>query len=572
MYRGCCQLLRCSSLDNKENRAPPPVPLVTTNVTRAMVSTIIVRRRRSVCCQSSSPAGILLLLPLPLLLLIIIASMTLVEGRRRLDVAADRSIATEIEAAHAIGNYGSSFTLHAEFVVDADDDAASALLLAAAPLLHERPMSAGARDDGGASSSAFGGRGAPEVALRVREATPAIDAATTYSVNSNGNDDDDGSREVANVNEGDIATMLVSDMEGILAFIAVGVSGDERMTRGIIKSGSSATAWGTGMHFEQKVGQKVRGARRFCCCLLLVGRVVMGLMHPPPHLRVTTTNIINNEKAFVSAAADFTPPPFACGVNAKREDQSSSSSTSSSSSSSSIFNKKMGKRRKKRTAAREPVVDTVTTNNVDHHLQHGRHHHHRDVHESRILLTSDEEEEEEEEDDHHEENDHTHNDHHHHLDLSSSSSSSNMAKETMVNLRRDLRLSQFVQVGKRRRNDDDVQSSTTTTTTTAPYTYWVDIYIEIDIQLCTANGETTIGPRTLNYINALFVGANTIFETEIDTHLHVLHVELNANYDTTYDTFSALDIMRTKFGRAGGWHYTSPTGIQPDLHHTLLSR
>ena len=285
-----------------------------------------------------------------------------------------------------------------------------------------------------------------------------------------------------------------------------------------------------------------------------------------------TTNCINNEKAFVSAAADFTPPPFACGVNAKREDRSSSSSNSSSSS-SSIFNKKMGKRRKKRTAAREPVVDTATTNNVDHHLQHGRHHHHHDVHESRILLTSDEEEEE---DDHREENDHTHHDHHHHLDpsSSSSSSSSNMAKETMVNLRRDLRLSQFVQVGKRRHSNDDVQSSTTTTTTTAPpYTYWVDIYIEIDIQLCTANGETTIGPKTLNYINALFVGANTIFETEIDTHLHVLHVELNANYDTTYDTRSALNIMTTKFGsRAGGWHYTSPTGIQPDLHHTLLSR
>lgn len=139
----------------------------------------------------------------------------------------------------------------------------------------------------------------------------------------------------------------------------------------------------------------------------------------------------------------------------------------------------------------------------------------------------------------------------------------------MVNLRRDLRLSQFLQVGKRRRND--VQS-TTTTTTTALYTYWVDIYIEIDIQLCTANGESTIGPKTLNYINALFVGANTIFETEIDTHLHVLHVELNANYDTTHTTFSALDIMTTKFGRGGGWHYTSPTGIKPDLHHTLLSR
>jgi len=124
-------------------------------------------------------------------------------------VAADQSIVTEIEAAHAIGNYESLFTLHAEFVVD---DAASALLLAAAPLL-PRPMSAGARDDGSGGASLAPGGSAPEIALRVREATPSIDAATTYSVN-NGNDD--GSREVANVNEQDIATMLVSDMEGTI--------------------------------------------------------------------------------------------------------------------------------------------------------------------------------------------------------------------------------------------------------------------------------------------------------------------------------------------------------------------
>jgi len=334
----------------------------------------------------------------------------------------------------------------------------------------------------------------------------------------------------------------------ILAFIAV-EENNERTTRGIIKLGS-ATAGGTGMHFEQKEGNKVRHEILYYYRLVSRRRRShrvsnTNVVFPTPS---ACHNIINNEKAFVSAAADFTPPPFACGVNAKREDPSSSSS---------IFNKKMGKRRKKRTA-HEPVVDTATTNNADH--QHSRHHH--DVHESRILLTSDDEE-----DDHHEENDHSHHDHdHHHLDLSSSSSSSNMAKETMVNLQRDLRLSQFLQVGKRQRN---VQS---TTTTTALYTYWVDIYIEIDIQLCTVNGESTIGPKTLNYINALFVGANTIFETEIDTHLHVLHVELNANYDTTPNTFSALDIMTTKFGRAGGWHYTSPTGIKPDLHHTLLSR
>lgn len=137
-----------------------------------------------------------------------------------------------------------------------------------------------------------------------------------------------------------------------------------------------------------------------------------------------------------------------------------------------------------------------------------------------------------------------------------------MAQEAMANLQRDLRLSQL-RIGKRQRN---AQSRTTTR-----YSYWVDVYIEIDIQLCIVNGETTIGPNTLNYINALFVGANTIFETEIDTHIHVLHVELNTNYDTISDTRSALSMMTNKFGREG-WHYRSPTGIEPDLHHALLSR
>jgi hypothetical protein len=75
------------------------------------------------------------------------------------------------------------------------------------------------------------------MALRVREATPAISAATTYSVDD-GNDNGGSRGVVANVNERDIATMLVSDMEGILPYIAVGVN-DERTTRWIIKSGAA---------------------------------------------------------------------------------------------------------------------------------------------------------------------------------------------------------------------------------------------------------------------------------------------------------------------------------------------
>jgi hypothetical protein len=55
--------------------------------------------------------------------------------------------------------------------------------------------------------------------------------------------------------------------------------------------------------------------------------------------------------------------------------------------------------------------------------------------------------------------------------------------------------------------------------------------------------------------------------------LNVLHINLNTNYDTTTNTGGALDIMTTRYARSAvdGWHYTSPEGIKPDLHHALLS-
>jgi hypothetical protein len=38
------------------------------------------------------------------------------------------------------------------------------------------------------------------------------------------------------------------------------------------------------------------------------------------------------------------------------------------------------------------------------------------------------------------------------------------------------------------------------------------------------------------------------------------------------NTEPALNAMVAKFGRSSGWHYTSPFGIKPDLHHALLKR
>ena len=31
------------------------------------------------------------------------------------------------------------------------------------------------------------------------------------------------------------------------------------------------------------------------------------------------------------------------------------------------------------------------------------------------------------------------------------------------------------------------------------YSYWVDVYIEIDYEFCVYNGETELGPNTINY-------------------------------------------------------------------------
>ncbi len=38
------------------------------------------------------------------------------------------------------------------------------------------------------------------------------------------------------------------------------------------------------------------------------------------------------------------------------------------------------------------------------------------------------------------------------------------------------------------------------------------------------------------------------------------------------DTSTVLNAMRDIYGSEVEWHYTSPSGIQPDLHHALLSK
>jgi hypothetical protein len=78
-------------------------------------------------------------------------------------------------------------------------------------------------------------------------------------------------------------------------------------------------------------------------------------------------------------------------------------------------------------------------------------------------------------------------------------------------------------------------------------------------------------PNTINYINALITAASSVYEKEVDTHLHVLHIAKTALYDNESNTKSALDVMFNKYSNQNTWHYTNPvTGETPDLHHAIL--
>lgn len=98
--------------------------------------------------------------------------------------------------------------------------------------------------------------------------------------------------------------------------------------------------------------------------------------------------------------------------------------------------------------------------------------------------------------DHHHDHDHSHpHDEHDH---------SNMYHGIdLTEIKNDLRNSNL-RLGKRR----DLQ-------TTTGYKFQVDMYIEVDFDLCAKHGEACtngVGPKTLNYINVIFAGANTVYE------------------------------------------------------------
>ena len=50
------------------------------------------------------------------------------------------------------------------------------------------------------------------------------------------------------------------------------------------------------------------------------------------------------------------------------------------------------------------------------------------------------------------------------------------------------------------------------------YSYQVDVFVEVDYDLCDRNGETCangLGLNTMNYMNSLFAGANSMYEVRV---------------------------------------------------------
>ncbi|KAL7502085.1 hypothetical protein ACHAXN_000168, partial [Cyclotella atomus] len=103
------------------------------------------------------------------------------------------------------------------------------------------------------------------------------------------------------------------------------------------------------------------------------------------------------------------------------------------------------------------------------------------------------------------------------------------------------------------------------------YNYQVDLFIEIDAKFIAQTGGGTVDAAGItlnayNYINALVTAANVIYESEIDTHLHVNTIKLSNLYDSATGTKDALTLMKDKYG-GSNWH---TQGV--DLQHALLGR
>ena len=123
-------------------------------------------------------------------------------------------------------------------------------------------------------------------------------------------------------------------------------------------------------------------------------------------------------------------------------------------------------------------------------------------------------------------------------------------------------------MGKRRPVNRSLAKQGRNLQTTFNYSYQVDVYIEIDFNLCAKNNEACsngVDTKTLNYINVLFAEANTVYEGEIDTHLNVVHIDVNNDYASAGSTSNALTQMRNTYSGSTNW-----ADSNADLHHGLF--
>ena len=106
------------------------------------------------------------------------------------------------------------------------------------------------------------------------------------------------------------------------------------------------------------------------------------------------------------------------------------------------------------------------------------------------------------------------------------------------------------------------------------WSYQVDLYIEIDQALVDRHDVDKVNmPNTIAYVNALITASSSVYEKEVDTHLHVMHIAKTNIYDASTSTSAALDVMINTYSESGGWHYSDPvTGQTPDLHHGIFGR
>lgn len=95
------------------------------------------------------------------------------------------------------------------------------------------------------------------------------------------------------------------------------------------------------------------------------------------------------------------------------------------------------------------------------------------------------------------------------------------------------------------------------------YSYQVNLYLEIDQAFEDNHGSFQ---AALDYIDLLISAASAIYEKEIDTHLHVVHVQKTNRYDPAKSTTDALSIMRSTIA-VSEWHSENV-----DLHHALLAK